>query len=61
MYSDDESHRKTTKFGMKASFSKNDEENNGAVNEKKLYKDDIQRFIEAYRMKTLQKTQLRPK
>ena len=33
MYSDDESHRKTTKFRMKASFfnSKNDEENNGAT------------------------------
>jgi hypothetical protein len=27
--------------------SENDEENNGAVNENKLYKDDIQRFIEA--------------
>ena len=36
MYSDDESHRKTTKFGMKANFlikltPKNDEENNGAT------------------------------
>jgi hypothetical protein len=33
MYSDDESHRKTTKFGMKARFltPKNDEENNGAT------------------------------
>jgi hypothetical protein len=33
MYSDDESHRKTTKFGMNASFltSKNDEENNGST------------------------------
>ena len=33
MYSDDESRRKTTKFGMKASFltPKNDEENNGAT------------------------------
>jgi hypothetical protein len=55
MYSDDESHRKTTKFGMKASFSKNDEENNGAVNEKILYKDDIQRFIEAYRPENTKK------
>jgi hypothetical protein len=33
MYSVDESHMKTTKFGMKASFltPKNDEENNGAA------------------------------
>ena len=40
--------------------SENDEENNGAMNENKLYKDDIQRFIEA-QLKSPQKTQLRPK
>jgi hypothetical protein len=27
--------------------SENDEENNGSLNENKLYKDDIQRFIES--------------
>jgi hypothetical protein len=61
MYSDDESHRKTTKFGMKASFltPKTMPEKNGAVNENKLYT-IFSVLLKLNALKILQKTQLRP-